>query len=103
MALSGLDGNTGHLFLEDAEAALEVDAPIVLSEIVVGVLRDHLMHLLLQKVERLRSKYRVEWRVFRCNRHGDVYTNRRRILIVGVKPEFLLEGVVSLLPAERWH
>ena len=97
----GLDGNTGHLFLEDAEAALEVDAPIVVSEIVVGVLRDHLVHLLHQKVERLRSTYRVEWRVFRCNRHGDAYTNRRRILIVGVKPQFLLEGVASLLPTER--
>jgi site-specific DNA-cytosine methylase len=97
----GVTGSTGHLFLDDADAALEADLPIVITEIVVGVLEDHLIQFLMEKVRRLQSKYRVEWRIFRCNRHGDIYTNRRRILIVGVKEEFLRDDVTSLLPRER--
>ena len=40
----GTDGRTGHLFLEDAEAAVEVDLPVVISEIVLGVLDEALIH-----------------------------------------------------------
>ena len=87
--------------LDDADAALEADLPIVISEIVVGVLEDHHIQFLVEKVRRLQSKYRVEWRIFRCNRHGDIYTNRRRILIGGVKEKFLRDDVTSLLPRER--
>ena len=97
----GTDGKTGHLFLEDAEAALEADLPVVISEIVLGVLSEALVQFLHQKLARLRTKYRTEWRIFRCNRNGDPYTNRRRILIVGVKPMFIRENVTSLLPSER--
>ena len=97
----GTDGRTGHLFLEDAEAALEADLPVVISEIVLGILTEALIHFLRQKVARLRTKYRTEWRIFRCNRNGDLRTNRRRVIIVGVKPKFLRENVTSLLPSER--
>ena len=100
----GTGGSTGHLFLEDAEAALDCDLPVIVSEIVVGILDEPLIQFLHHKVAVLRSVYRVEWRVFRCNRQGDVYTNRRRILIVGVKPEFLLEGMLcrSYQRSGRW-
>ena len=97
----GTDGKTGHLFLEDAEAALEADLPVVISEIVLGILTEALIHFLQQKVARLRTKYRTEWRIFRCNRNGDLRTNRRRVIIVGVKPKFISEHVTSLLPSER--
>ena len=101
----GTDGNTGQLFLDDAEGALETDAPIVISEIVLGILDEHLITFLHQKVKRLASKYVVRWRVLRCNQHGDRFTNRRRIFIVGIKREFLRGGVdadtVDLFPPAR--
>ena len=53
--------------------------PIATSEIVVGVLEDRLVQYLLEKVRRLQSKYRIEWRIFRGNRHGVVYTNRQPV------------------------
>ena len=101
----GTDGNTGQLFLDDVEGALETDAPIVISEIVLGILDEHLVTFLHQKVKRLASKYVVRWRVLRCNQHGDRFTNRRRIFIVGIKREFLRGGVdadtVDLFPPAR--
>ena len=101
----GADGNTGQLFLDDAEGALETDAPVVISEIVLGILDAHLITFLQQKVERLRSRYVACWRIMRCNRHGDRYTNRRRIFIVGIKPEYLRGGIdpdtVDLFPPDR--
>ena len=42
----GTDGNTGQLFLDDAEGALETDAPIAISEIVLGILDAHLITFL---------------------------------------------------------
>ena len=97
----GTDGKTGHLFLEDAEAALEADLPVVVSEIVLGILSEELIHFLRHKIARLSTKYRTEWRICRCNRNGDLHTNRRRVIIVGVKPKFIRENVSSLLPSER--
>ena len=97
----GTDGKTGHVFLEDAEAALEADLPVVISEIALGILTEALIHFLRQKIARLRTKYRTEWRICRCNRNGDLRTNRRRVIIVGVKPKFIRENVTSLLPSER--
>ena len=101
----GTDGNTGQLFLDDVEGALETDAPIVISEIVLGILDEHLVTFLHQKVKRLASKYVVRWRVLRCNQHGDRFSNRRRIFIVGIKRVFLREGVdadtVDLFPPAR--
>ena len=101
----GTDGNTGQLFLDDAEGALETDAPVVISEIVLGILDEALITFLRQKVERLRTKYIVRWRALRCNRHGDAFTNRRRIFIVGVKREFLRQDLDSedldLFPPDR--
>ena len=75
--------------------------PVVISEIVLGVLDEALIHWLRQKLARLRTKYRTEWRTVRCNRQGDVHTNRRRLIIVGVKPKFIRENVTKLLPSER--
>ena len=51
----GTDGNTGQLFLGDVEGALETDAPIVISEIVLGILDEHLVTFLYQKAKRLAS------------------------------------------------
>ena len=42
----GTNGNTGQLFLDDAEGALETDAPIIISEIVLGILDAHLITFL---------------------------------------------------------
>ena len=53
----GTDGNTGQLFLDDAEGALETDAPIVVSEIVLDILDGKLITFLRQKVERLRQRF----------------------------------------------
>ena len=39
----------GHLFLEDTEAALEADLPVVISEIALGILTESLIHFLRQK------------------------------------------------------
>ena len=43
--------------------------------------------------------------MLRCNQHGDRFTNRRRIFIVGVKREFLRgdvdAGTVGLLSPAR--
>ena len=101
----GTDGNTGHLFLDDAEGALETDAPIVISEIVLGILDEKLITFLRQKVERLRQRYVACWRVLRCNRHGDKFTNRRRIFIVGIKARFLRPDLrtetIDLFPPDR--
>ena len=101
----GADGNTGQLFLDDAEGALETDAPITISEIVLGILDAHLITFLQQKVDRLRTRYVACWRILRCNRHGDRYTNRRRIFIVGIKREYLRGGLdpgtVDLFPPDR--
>ena len=101
----GTDGNTGQLFLDDAEGALETDAPIVISEIVLGILDEKLIAFLRQKVERLRQQYVACWRVLRCNRHGDKFTNRRRIFIVGIKAKYLRAGLcaesVGLFPPDR--
>ena len=77
---------------------MEADLPVVISEIVLGILYEALVHWLRQKLARLRTKYRNEWRIVRCNRQGDVHTNRRRLIIVGVKPKFVRENVTSLLP-----
>ena len=45
------------------------------------------------------------WRVLRCNRHGDKFTNRRRIFIVGIKAKYLRAGLcagsVDLFPPDR--
>ena len=101
----GTDDNTGQLFLDDAEGALETDAPITISEIVLGILDAHLIVFLRRKVERLRARYVACWRILRCNRHGDRYTNRRRIFIVGIKRECLRGGLdpgtVDLFPTDR--
>ena len=51
------DGNTGQLFLDDAEGALETDAPITISEIVLGIFDAHLIVFLQRKVEHLRARY----------------------------------------------
>ena len=53
----GTDGNTGQLFLDDAEGALETDAPITISETVLGILDAHLIVFLRRKAERLRGRY----------------------------------------------
>jgi site-specific DNA-cytosine methylase len=101
----GTDGNTGQLFLDDAEGALETDAPIIASEIVLGILDEKLITYLKQKFERLRARYVTCWRVLRCNQHGDKFTNRRRMLIVGIKQKFLRKGLsaenVGLFPPDR--
>ena len=101
----GTDGNTGQLFLDDAEGALETDAPIAVSEIVLGILDEKLITFLRQKVERLRQRYVACWHVLRCNRHGDKFTNRRRIFIVGIKAKYLRAGLcaeaVGLFPPDR--
>ena len=101
----GTEGNTGQLFLDDAEGALETDAPIVISEIVLGILDEKLITFLRQKVDRLRLRYVACWRVLRCNRHGDRFTNRRRIFIVGIKAKYLRAGLcadsVDLFPPDR--
>ena len=100
----GTDGNTGQLFLDDAEGALETDAPITISEIVLGILDAHLITFLQQKVDRLRTRYVAAWRILRCNRHSDQYTNRRRIFIFGIKREYLRSGLdpgtVDLFPPD---
>ena len=75
--------------------------PVVISEIVLGISDEALIHWLRQKLARLRTKYRTEWRIIRCNGQGDVHTNRRRLIIVGVKPKIIRENVTSLLPSER--
>ena len=47
----------------------------------------------------------MRWRVLRCNRHGDDFTNRRRIFIVGIKREYTRSDVdqdtVDLFPPDR--
>ena len=106
---AGLDPSR-HIFprissIDDAEGALETDAPITISEIVLGILDAHLITFLQQKVDRLRTRYVACWRILRCNRHGDRYTNRRRIFIVGIKREYLRGGLdpdtVDLFPPDR--
>ena len=101
----GTGGDTGQLFLDDADCALETDAPIVVSEIVLGILDPHLKVFLERKVATLREKYIACWRILRCNRHGDKFTNRRRIFIVGIKREFLRCDIdpdtVELFPPDR--
>ena len=101
----GTSGDSGQLFLDDADCALETDAPIVVSEIVLGILDPHLKVFLEKKVATLRVKYIACWRILRCNRHGDKYTNRRRIFIVGIKREFLRRDIdpdtVELFPPDR--
>ena len=52
----GTDGNTGQLFLDGAVGALETDAPITISEIVLGILDAHLIAFLQRKVDRLRAR-----------------------------------------------
>ena len=42
----GTNGSTGQLFLDDVEGALETDAPIVISEIVLGTHGEHLITFL---------------------------------------------------------
>ena len=76
--------------------------PVVVSEIVLGILDEALVHWLRQKLARLRTKYRTEWRIARCNnRQVDVHTNRRRLNIVGVKPKFIRENAASLLVEQQ--
>ena len=101
----GTDGNTDQLFLDDAEGALETDAPIVISEIVLGILDETLITFLRQKVDRLRQRYVACWRVLQCNRRGGKFTNRRRIFIVGIKAKYLRAGLfadpLDLFPPDR--
>ena len=52
----GTAGGTGQLFLDDAACALETDAPIVVSEIVLGILDQHLKVFLDRKVATLRLR-----------------------------------------------
>ena len=70
-----------------------------------SILDAHLIAFLQQKVDRLRARYVACWRILRCNRHGDPYTNRRRIFIVGIKREYLRGGLdpdtVDLFPPDR--
>ena len=101
----GTAGDTGQLFLDDADCALETDAPIVISEIALGILDLHLKVFLGRKVAILRLRYIACWRILRCNRHGDKFTNRRRIFIVGIKREYLRSDLgpatVELFPPDR--
>ena len=87
--------------MDVADCALETDAPIVVSEIVLGILD---LVFLDRKVATLRLRY-VCWRILRCNRHDDKFTNRRRIFIVGIKREYLRSDLdpdtVKLFPPDR--
>ena len=84
---------------------METDATIVISEIVLGILDEKLITFLRQKVERFRQRYVACWRVLRCNRHGDKFTNRRRIFIVGINAKHmragLCAGTVDLFPPDQ--
>ena len=91
--------------MDDADCALETNAPIVVSEIVLGILDQHLKVFLDRKVATLRTRYVACWRILRCNRQGDKFTNRRRIFIMGVKREYLRSDLdhetVELFPPDR--
>ena len=91
--------------MDDADCALEIAAAIVVSEIVLGILDPHLKVFLDRKVATLRVEYIACWRILRCNRHGDKFTNRRRIFIAGIKREYLRSGIdpdtVELFPPDR--
>ena len=87
----GLAGQTGQLFLDDCDCAVRSRAPVIIKEIVTGILRDHLVHVLHAAVAALEDggRYVVSWKICRVCRFGDDETSRERVFIVAVRRDWL--------------
>ena len=90
----GLDGNTGGLWLDDCRLGIVLRPPVLVREMVTGILGIDNGGPLWEAVAMYRrAGYLVAWSVRSAQRHGDG-TSRRRVFLVAVLPECLVEGTV---------
>ena len=88
----GLDGNTGGLWLDDCRLGISLRAPVLVREMVTGILDIDNGSPVWEAVSMYRrAGYLVAWSVRSAQRHGDG-TSRRRVFLVAILPEVLAEG-----------
>ena len=79
---TGADGDTGWMFVKQADPILSLQPESFCLEMVANAIRIHGGKEVRQLVDKLRSKYVVKYKVIRTIDHGDA-TNRTRLFIVG--------------------
>ena len=88
----GLDGSTGGLWLDDCKLGISLRPPVLVREMVTGILDIDNGSPLWDAVSMYRrAGYIVSWSIRSAMRHGDG-TSRRRVFLVAILPEVLIEG-----------
>ena len=91
----GLDGRTGGLWLDDCRLGILLGSPIIIREMVTGILDVDDGSPLWKAIAMYKSAgYSVNWSVRHAQRHGDG-TARRRVFLVAIQPEALRDGVTE--------
>ena len=88
----GLAGSTGSLWLDDCELGIRLRPPVIIREMVTGIFDVDGGSPFWAAVDQYRDAgYAVGWAVRMARRHGDP-TSRRRVFLVAVLPECIVDG-----------